>query len=262
MSIQLITVIVLISVAIISYFLLIFPTQWLKIERIQHLCGIGIRVLQISDLHVEKNRISPRRLNRIIREENLDYIFLTGDYTEKPRYLAKVERYIEAISSVGIPVYAVLGNHDHRLKLDKLEQMLRVFKKNGVHLLDNEAVKCGSFQLVGIDDLSSNKSKIEKAFEKVDNDPTIPTIIITHDPNIVLHIDREFTYFMAGHFHGMQFKVPFMYKFIKKGKLARDGITEGLHRSAHGPYYISKGIGQAGFNARLFIRSEVTIHEL
>lgn len=262
MSFEVLIVVGVIFLATLGYFLLIFPTQWLKIERIQHHCGIGIRILQISDLHVEKNRISPRRLNRLIREENPDYIFLTGDYTEKPRYLARVERYIEAISSVGIPVYAVFGNHDHRLKPDKLKQLVRIFESKGIHLLSNEVIRIEGFQIVGIDDLSSSKSRIAQSFRNVDTDSTIPLIIITHDPNLLLHIDRDFTYLMAGHFHGMQFKVPFLYKYIKKGKLARDGITEGLHRSGHGPYYISKGIGQAGFNARLFIRSEVTLHEL
>jgi predicted MPP superfamily phosphohydrolase len=255
-----IAVVVIVFVAVASYFFLILPTQWLKVERIHYPCGLGIRILQISDMHVERLRIGDEKLVRLIREEKPDYIFLTGDYTEKPRYIAKVERYVRAISSAGIPMFAVLGNHDHRLKADKLNQLIRIFEAQGVKLLNNEAYATSSFQIVGIDDLSSKKSNVAKAFENVD--PQIPTIVITHDPNTVLDIKRDFTYLMAGHFHGMQFRLPFLYKFLKKGELAAKGIIKGLHTSVHGSYYISKGIGQAGLNARFLIRSEVTIHEL
>jgi uncharacterized protein len=46
------------------------------------------------------------------------------------------------------------------------------------------------------------------------------------------------------------------------GELPRRGIYKGLHESEQGTYYISKGIGQTGVNARLLVRSEVTVHEL
>jgi predicted MPP superfamily phosphohydrolase len=255
-----ITVAVILLITVVCYFFLIFPTQWLKVERIHYPCGLGIRVLQISDIHVEKLRISPKRLNRLIRKENPDYIFLTGDYTEKPRYLAKVSRYAQAIASARIPVFAVLGNHDHRLKPDILNRLIRIFENEGIKVLNNRVFVYENFQIVGIDDLSSKKSRIDESFENVD--PSKPTIVITHDPNTVLHIKNEYSYLMAGHFHGMQFNIPFLRRFIKKGKLAADGIIMGLHVGTHGTFYISKGIGQAGINARFLVRSEVTLHEL
>ncbi|WP_373230968.1 metallophosphoesterase [Cohnella sp.] len=251
---------ILLLIAVLCYFFLILPTQWLKVDRIQYPCGLGVRVLQISDLHVEKLRVSHTRLERLIREENPDYIFLTGDYTEKPRYLDRVERYAKAISSAGIPVFAVLGNHDHRLRPGKLKRLIQIFNKEGFHVLINQSFVGPNFQIVGIDDLSSKKSKIGKSFVNID--PKKPTIVITHDPNTVLHIKHRYTYLVSGHFHGMQFKVPFLYRFIKKGRLAAEGIIKGLHTGSHGTYYISQGIGQAGLNARFLIRSEVTLHEL
>jgi predicted MPP superfamily phosphohydrolase len=258
LEIGMVAVILLIAVG--CYFLLIFPTQWLKVERIHYPCGIGIRVLQISDIHVEKLRISHKRLNRLIRKEKPDYIFLTGDYTEKPCYLSKVARYAEAISSVGVPVFAVLGNHDHRLKPEMLKRLIRTLEKEGIDVLNNRVWKGENFQIVGIGDLSSQQSKIDEAFENVDLSK--PIIVITHDPNTVLHINHKYTYLMSGHFHGMQFKIPFLYRFLKKGKLAANGIIKGLHTGDNGTFYISKGMGQAGVNARFLIRSEVTLHEL
>jgi predicted MPP superfamily phosphohydrolase len=259
-AVRLETVAVIMLMAIICYFFLILPTQWLKVERIHYPCGLGIRVLQISDMHVEKLRISHKTLNRLILKENPDYIFLTGDYTEKPRYLSKVERYAQAISSVGIPVFAVLGNHDHRLKPDMLNRLIRIFEEKGIKVLNNRVYKGENFQIIGIDDLSSKKSRIDQSFQNVD--PRKPTIVITHDPNTVLQIKHNFTYLMAGHFHGMQFNIPFLFRFLNKGKMVAYGMIKGLHIGTYGTFYISKGIGQAGLNARFLIRSEVTLHEL
>lgn len=247
-------------IIVLVYLLLIFPTQWLKVERINLPIGLGIKVLQISDLHVEKIRISAKSLDQLIRTERPTYIFITGDFTEKAIYLPKVQHYINVIASSGIPVFAVLGNHDHRLKSAAMNRLVKLFEHEGVKLLTNEGFDAGDFQIVGIDDWCSKKSKINQAFQHMD--PSKVTIVLTHDPNIVLHLNREYSYLMAGHFHGMQFNLPFLFRFINKGKLAASGVYKGLHKGKYGSYYISKGISQAGPNARFLIRSEVTIHQL
>lgn len=247
------------GLAALFYTLFIIPTLWVKVERIRFPLGLGKRVLQISDVHVERLRVSPRRLRNIIVKERPDYIFLTGDYTQKVRYLSKVDAYLRVISETGVPAFAVLGNHDHRLK-GYLGQMLQIFDKYGLPVLRNESLRAGDFRLVGIDDLSSRKGDVGKAFKGVRPDEV--TVVITHDPNITLNIDRPYGYLMCGHFHGGQFRLPFLFFLLKKGPLARKGILYGIHKDENGTFYISKGLGQAGFNLRLFIRSEVTVHEL
>lgn len=251
---------ILALIVIALYFFLIFPTQWLKVERVSFAAGLGIKVLQISDLHVEKIRISAKRIQRLIQIERPSYIVLTGDFTQNGRYLSKVQRYIHAIASEGIPVFAVLGNHDHRLKQMEMDKLTEMFKAEGVELLSNRHYDCGKFQIVGIDDWGTRHSKEDKAFQKAA--PNKPTIVLSHDPNFVLHMKRKYTYLMAGHFHGMQFNIPFLFRFINKGKLAANGIYKGMHTVENGTFYISKGISQAGPNARFLIRSEVTLHEL
>ncbi|GGH30375.1 metallophosphoesterase [Paenibacillus segetis] len=251
---------IILFIAAVIYFFLIFPTQWLKVERVRYSCGIGARVLQISDLHVEKLRISPSRLTRVIINEAPDYVVLTGDFTQKSRYLSKVQRYAHAIVKPGIPVVAVLGNHDHRLKSTAFHQLIHILESMGIQVLINQSISVDNFQIVGIDDFGSNKSKVDQAFANVD--PSKPILVLTHNPNLVLSMNRKYTYLMAGHIHGMQFNVPFLFPFIDKGRLAADGIIKGMHTGTHGQFYISKGIGQAGPNARFLIRSEVTLHEL
>lgn len=240
------------------YILFIFPTQWLKIERVIHPIGINKRILQISDLHVDMLRVSTRRIRLAIEAHKPDYIFLTGDYTYRERYLPRAAYYFKVIADCGVPVYAVLGNHDY--DLPRLERLLDLFQEYGIQVLRNESVSLSDFHLVGIDNDSTGQSRIEKSFKGVGSEK--PVVVITHDPNVLLRIKRPYDYLMAGHLHGKQLNVPFFFAFKSKGPLSVKGIYKGLHTNEQGVFYISKGIGQAGVNARFMVRSEITVHDL
>ncbi len=253
--------IILLIVAVAAYVLLIVPTRWLRIEHVRYPeAKLGIRILQISDIHVERTRITPNKLKQVIDTLRPDYICVTGDFTEKLAYIPKVKRFAEALASSGIPVYAVLGNHDYRLK-HNLPKLVNLLTSSGIRVLVNESVLVeGRFRFVGIDDYCTRRSRIGAAFQEVE--PNMPTVILTHDPNVALVIRLPFTYLMAGHLHGMQFNIPPLFRFVNKGGLVGAGITKGLHHTRYGAFYISKGIGQSGINARFLVRSEVTLHEL
>ncbi|UUZ80832.1 hypothetical protein LJK88_39525 [Paenibacillus sp. P26] len=74
----------LIAVVTAFYGMLILPTRWLKVERVHCDLGIGVSILQLSDLHVERLRVKPEQLERVLRAENPDYICITGDFTKRP----------------------------------------------------------------------------------------------------------------------------------------------------------------------------------
>lgn len=241
------------------YLLFILPTKWLKVERVQHSTGINKRILQISDLHVDMLRISAEQLRTIIGANKPDYIFLTGDFTYRNRYIPRLTHYLNVISDCGIPVYAVLGNHDYQSPR-LTGSILDIFDTYGIPVLRNESLSLPDFDLVGIDDYGTGHSKVEKAFKGISNKR--PVIVITHDPNVVLRIKHPYHYLMAGHLHGKQLNVPFFFKLKPKGPLAARGIYKGLHTNEYGTFYISKGIGQAGVNARFMVRSEITLHNL
>ena len=246
----------LVSLLVGLYLLFVLPTQWLKIERVRYPLGLNCKILQISDIHVERLRISPEKLAEVIARESPDYIFLTGDFTKRDAYLRRLERYFAVFRDSSRPIYAVLGNHDYRLS--SLDTLLAIMRRHGVTLLKNESVSTGDFQLIGIDDYGTHHDDIAASFRRVDD--RRPRLVISHDPNVVLAIDRPFDYMMGGHFHGKQFNLPFLYNLKPMGELPKRGIYKGLHRTPWGTYYISKGIGQTGFNIRLFVRSEITVH--
>lgn len=248
----------LITGAAVGYMLFILPTLWLKIEKVRVPLGLNQKILQISDLHVERLRISPATLQRVIRQEQPDLIVLTGDFTKKMKHLWRLDTYLHVFRRSGCPVYAVLGNHDYLLPA--VDVLVKKLENGGVHVLRNASVRMKGFQLIGIDDYYTGHSDIELSWANVNH--SLPKIIITHDPNVLLEIRRPFDYLMAGHFHGKQINIPFLFKLKPMGKLPTLGIYKGRHRNKHGTFFISKGIGQSGLNVRLFVRSEVTVHEL
>ncbi|MFD2660645.1 metallophosphoesterase [Paenibacillus thailandensis] len=252
--------IVILLLAAVFYVFFIFPTQWLKVVRVKQPLGIGAKVIQISDIHIENLRVPAGRIRKLIEREKPDYIFISGDFTQKEHMLPRIERYLARALVPGIPAYAVYGNHDYRLDSEGIKKLSAVIRNAGAELLLNRSVKLDGFQLVGIDDFGTRHSKVGEAFRNVDS--SLPVIVLTHDPNVIDAIDREYDYLMAGHFHGMQFYIPFLFRFIDKGAVAKRGIVQGLHRERGRLIYISAGMGQTDPNARLFIRSEITIHEL
>jgi uncharacterized protein len=248
----------LLLASLVVYCLFILPTQWLKIERVRHPLNLQLTILQISDLHVEMLRVSPERLLKLIHKETPDLIVLTGDFTRKERYLPRVEQFLTRLKACGIPMYAVLGNHDY--KMNDVRMLLRLLARLDIRVLRNESLQMDGFQLVGIDDYGSGHSRLPAAFRKVK--PNVPAIILTHDPNVVCELRKPYSYLMSGHLHGKQFNLPFFFAIKRKGALPSKGIYKGLHQGNFGTFYISKGIGQAGLNCRFMVRSEVTLHYL
>lgn len=244
-------------IAVLFYFTLILPTQWLKVERVQVPLKLGLKILQMSDLHVERNRIRPNTLERVIRRERPDLICLTGDYLDQSSSFLLLIPFLKMIQSTGVPAYAVLGNHDYMLK--RPSELVRLLEEFDIRVLSNRTEVFDTFNLVGLDDFDSGHSD-EVAFSSVISGK--PIIVMTHDPTVTLFMKYSFDYLFAGHLHGKQFNLPFFFLIRNMGPLAASGIFKGLHPSDKGRFYISKGIGQSGLNFRFFVRSEITLHEV
>lgn len=242
------------------YLTCILPTQWVDVQHVYPALNLGMRILQVSDIHVEMLRVSPERVRREILKNDVDYVVLTGDFITVDKKLRRVETYLRSIQQTGVPVFAVLGNHDYRLKHP--QALIRLLEQYHVHLLRNEATPLEeNAWLVGIDDLTTRHSNVSRAFFGVPKDRQV--VVITHDPNVVLHIPPQtFDYLMAGHLHGKQFRVPGLFQLKHMGPLPRRGVYQGLHRLPQGLIYISKGLGQVGINLRFLVRSELTVHHL
>ncbi|MDQ0256791.1 putative MPP superfamily phosphohydrolase [Evansella vedderi] len=226
-----------------------------------------LRVLQLSDLHLEHISITPADLYNTLRNEKIDLIALTGDFLDRPKTIGKLIPYLKVLQQLNPThgTYAVFGNHDYKLRKEPFERLKETLEKYGVTTMMNENTLVDihgySLQLIGIDDHHSKKHDIKKAYEGVNNQHF--RLVLTHDPNIVLQMkDYDFDYLLSGHFHGGQICYPKPYHLKKFGKLVKLNLIKGLIRYEGKVFYINEGLGQTGINIRVGSRPEITIHEL
>ncbi len=225
-----------------------------------------LKILQLSDLHLENISISPTELFEKLKDEPIDLIALTGDYLDRKWTIPKLGPYLKALNKLNpkYGIYAVLGNHDYVLRKKNLNKLTAVLEQHNCRILKNENesifVKGTRINIIGIDDYKTKRSNLEASFKGLKPGTNL---VLTHDPNIVLHMkEYQFDYLLAGHFHGGQICYPKAYHLVKMGKLARMNIIKGLQFQDGKPFYISEGLGQTGLNIRVGSRPELTIHEL
>ena len=227
---------------------------------------IHLNVLHLSDIHLENLSISPLQLYDYIKDEKIDLIALTGDFLDRKRSIPKLVPYLQMLQEIKpkYGMYAVFGNHDYVLKgknFDTLKETLELYgcktlqNENETILIDDVIVN-----IIGIDDFSTKRSDIASSYSNI---RTGYNLVLTHDPNIVLHMKNyHFDYLLSGHFHGGQIHWPKPYHLAKMGKLARLNIIKGLHTHDGKPFYISEGLGQTGINIRIGSLPEITFQRL
>lgn len=225
----------------------------------------SLRILHLSDLHLENISITPSELYDKLKHEHIDLIALTGDFLDRKRTIPKLIPYLQVLKKLEAKygIYAVLGNHDYVLKGKHLKKLINTLEHHHCNVLRNENIELlvnGSrLNIIGIDDYSTNRSDLEQAYEGLKSGYRL---VLTHDPNIVLQMnDYHFDYLLAGHFHGGQICYTKAYHLFKMGKLVRMNMIKGLYTYANKPFYISEGLGQTGINIRVGSRPEITVHQ-
>ncbi|MGP7815919.1 metallophosphoesterase [Niallia sp. 01092] len=239
----------------------------IKIDSVQSIKNAPtLKILQLSDLHLENISITPDQLYEKLKNEPIDLIALTGDFLDRKRSIPKLVPYLKVLNKLNAQygIYAVLGNHDYVLRNNNLQLLIETLEQHNCKVMNNEnetiIVKGKLLNIIGIDDFSTKRSDLPASYKNIKFGTNL---VLTHDPNIVLHMKKyHFDYLLSGHFHGGQICYPKAYHLVKMGKLARMNIVKGLHVQDGKPYYINEGLGQTGVNIRVGSRPEITLHEL
>ena len=261
--------IILATIALVLLYMYI-ETGWLKVNRINFTkSSKGLKILHISDIHINMMRISADRVRETIRHENPDILLITGDYIEKPIHTSLFLDFLQRIKQ-NKKTYICLGNHDYTAYKgnDKgLETFLREINNLQVEVLINNSVHVEKdsfhYNLIGIDDLREGNPDIEKAIEGCT--PSATNIVFSHNPDLVLQLSRKDSdYFFCGHFHGGQIWMPFNLEFLilRKDKLCKMGFKRGLHKINGINVYINRGLGNVVVPLRFFSRPEISIYNI
>ncbi|MCB1685213.1 MAG: metallophosphoesterase [Pseudomonadales bacterium] len=220
----------------------------------------GLRVLHLSDLHLDMNEDIVHVLIDRVRSAEYDLCVLTGDYRFRTfgEIGQTVQRLAALRASLSGDVFAVLGNHDSVTMLPAMEEM-------GIRVLMNESASFGEgdgrVYLAGIDDAHYyGVGNIEKSLAGIPE--AAPTILLSHTPEVYRQAAHAGVHLLlCGHTHGGQICLPGGHPVILDARIPR--------RLGRGPWtygnmrgYTSPGAGASILGVRLNCPPEITVHEL
>jgi len=229
-----------------------------------------LKVLHLSDIHINRLKVSANKVLRTIKHEDPDFIIMTGDYIEKPKHIPQFLEFLAYIKGES-QVFVCLGNHDYKaFSKNKrgIEDFKRLIENTGAVVLENSSAchekNSKKYNIIGFEDIRHGVPDLEKAFGRCCRD-TFMNIALSHNPDIALLFPRgSVDYLFCGHFHGGQIWMPFNleFKLLRKDRLCKADIRWGLHRINSVNVYINRGLGNVLFPLRFLSRPEISVYYL
>jgi predicted MPP superfamily phosphohydrolase len=216
--------------------------------------GRRVRLVQISDLHVERITRRERELIERVNALDADYVLLTGDYLNfsyvgEPRAIHDTRQVIGSLRARR-GAYAVRGTHT----IDPNAVMPLLLDDLPIEWLRNRHTVCGEdgYQIAFAGASCTRRRDIdvpavERALQDVPNGAF--TVLLYHTPDLVPEAAAGgVDLYLSGHTHGGQIRLPWYGALItatdagkryEMGRYDVDGLT----------LYVSRGIGMEGMAA-------------
>ena len=226
------------------------------------------RFFMFSDVHAEWCPVTSKRICDELRHAHsdspVDAVIFGGDIVSHAKNADKGYKYISEVAKccdeLSIPFYGITGNHD-----------ALITKAPDVPIyinMDNKATDIISARtgkkaiLAGVSDSGTGKLEWPPMPEISGNEPVI---LLAHDPDYLLHVEKRPDYMLAGHLHGGQMKFPFKVEFRilrRKDKLPKKGAVQGIYDIGGTTVFISRGLGCGVMPFRFLSLPEVTVLEI
>ncbi|MDM8554331.1 metallophosphoesterase [Desulfococcaceae bacterium HSG7] len=222
----------------------------------------GLRILQLSDIHIDAMIDSGTHLKRVITKQDFDLCVITGDFHSRTfsvngRSHAQMAD-LASVLNCKYGIFGVLGNHDYIESTFYLEKM-------GIRILLNENIVLEHGQsklwLVGTDDVYYYKTDdLTKALQRIPHNDF--KIMLAHSAELVIKAHQcGMRYYICGHTHGGQICLPGGIPIITNTS-GRRKFVSGLWRYKQMRGYTSRGTGSSGLQVRFNCPPEITIHVL
>jgi predicted MPP superfamily phosphohydrolase len=239
--------------------------------------GRKLSITVIADLHAGGPDMQLEHIRRIVDRASAlqsDIVLLLGDFIASYRFaITKVSdpTWAAELARLSAPLgtWAILGNHDWWHDLHGVRDALAGVKipvlENDAVLLgpagqrfwlagigDQLAIPLGHGQFRGVDDLPLTLSRI-----KTDD----PVLLMVHEPDIFPRVPSRVALTFAGHTHGGQIRVPFLWPhFVPSRYGARYAYGHVVEHDRH--LIVSGGLGTSIIPARLGVPPEILHIEL
>lgn len=239
--------------------------------------GRKLSITVIADLHAGGPDMQLEHIRRIVDRASAlqsDIVLLLGDFIAAYRFaITKVSDPVWAAElarlKAPLGIWAILGNHDWWHDLKGVRAALAGAKipvlENDAVLLgpagqrfwlaglgDQLAIPLGHGRYRGVDDLPLTLSRI-----KTDD----PVLLMVHEPDIFPRVPERVALTLAGHTHGGQIRVPFLWQHFVPSKYgARFAYGHVVEDERH--LIVSGGLGTSIIPARLGVPPEILHIEL
>lgn len=226
-----------------------------------------LRVLHISDLHVELLGNREAKLLDLAQSAKPDIIVITGDYVNlsfniNPQTHADVRELLEQLSAPD-GVFAVLGS-----PAVDVGEILPLFEGLPIRLLRNEVIyhtRSGGQQvtIIGVDcthDLDKDRASLDYVMNALSEQG--PSILLHHSPDLMPEaVKYGIDLYVCGHTHAGQVRLPLIGPLLTSSKLGRRYVM-GHYHEGRTHLYVSRGVGFEGLGAprvRLFCPPEIAL---
>lgn len=227
-----------------------------------------LRVVQLSDLHVE--RITKREIEVIEKVKDLkpDMIALTGDYLNTSytddAIARRNARWLFENLHAHYGIYAITAKG-----VDPPNAVSEMFDGLDIKVLQDEIQKVGlgedTLYVVGISYLEGKRDRetLTKLMNQLPNDGY--TILLYHTPDIIeIAAKEKVDFYLAGHTHGGQIRLP-LFGALVTASVYWKKYEQGLYKIDKTKMYVSRGIGMEGKGApraRFLCPPEIVVVDL
>lgn len=231
-----------------------------------------LSIAVIADLHAGGPNMGLRQIRDVVdaaQAERADMIVVLGDYFATHRFITEHVPHPVWAGELGrltapLGVHAIFGNHDWWTDITGTRAALKGAK---IPVLENDAILIGEpglrFWLLGIGDTIAIKlghgrtrgvDDLPGTLAKITTDD--PAILLVHEPDIFPKVPARVSLTLAGHTHGGQVRVPFVWKrYVPSRYGARYAYGHIVEQGRH--MIVSGGLGTSGVPVRLGVPPEI-----
>jgi predicted MPP superfamily phosphohydrolase len=206
-----------------------------------------VRILLMSDPHVEAPVTPPQRLSRIVEQANTlhpDMVLIAGDFVGRSLLATKRYTIRQAVApfrqlTARLGVFAVLGNHDQL----RAGETIHALEAVGIKVVDNDAVQAGPIALVGLKagyyDARRRSARLHGT-----------RVLVAHSPDEFPKIHKRVRLMLAGHTHCGQIVFPVI-GALATGSVFRQRYLCGIIHDEGNTLIVTAGLGTSNLPLRI-----------
>ena len=226
---------------------------------------LDVKFLVFSDMHYGIFR-NAKPLDQIIAKANrleYDAVLIPGDLVYHLE-ADDIKQTFSILADLKRPVFVVMGNHDVgrpgpdlglRLMayLSGIENVTVLNNRVGILEIDDQTI-----EIFGTSDLWQRRHLFQSSVARSKS----PRLILTHNPDMALQVPNGFPYdlMVAGHTHGGQIRLPFVYKSQIPTQYPFDkGLHQVQTKQGVKPVFVTPGTGMIGLPMRFLMPPQLDL---